>query len=187
MNIYVRRGGPNYQTGLAKMRTLGAELGVPIEVWSLYASSRYKCGTLHFLKRHTISWKGDHWDRLHTPHKRCPDYAQQMHCRSMDQRRPWLGSAKKPLIASWPRKSQMWLFHLKSHPFCTRRSLYVIALVKQRTIIVMSKLGLCNTVTQVIIKILVWCSATLLGWASEVNVQITMHFVIHQIAVLWYF
>jgi ATP citrate (pro-S)-lyase len=32
MNIYVRRGGPNYQTGLAKMRTLGAELGVPIEV-----------------------------------------------------------------------------------------------------------------------------------------------------------
>ncbi|KAL5672387.1 hypothetical protein ACJX0J_016693, partial [Zea mays] len=31
MNIYVRRGGPNYQTGLAKMRTLGAELGVPIE------------------------------------------------------------------------------------------------------------------------------------------------------------
>jgi ATP citrate (pro-S)-lyase len=32
MNIYVRRGGPNYQTGLAKMRRLGAELGVPIEV-----------------------------------------------------------------------------------------------------------------------------------------------------------
>lgn len=32
MHIYVRRGGPNYQTGLAKMRTLGAELGVPIEV-----------------------------------------------------------------------------------------------------------------------------------------------------------
>lgn len=32
MHIYVRRGGPNYQTGLAKMRKLGAELGVPIEV-----------------------------------------------------------------------------------------------------------------------------------------------------------
>lgn len=32
MNIYVRRGGPNYQTGLAKMRTLGEELGVPLEV-----------------------------------------------------------------------------------------------------------------------------------------------------------
>ena len=32
MNIYVRRGGPNYQRGLAKMRTLGEELGVPIEV-----------------------------------------------------------------------------------------------------------------------------------------------------------
>lgn len=28
MHIYVRRGGPNYQTGLAKMRKLGAELGV---------------------------------------------------------------------------------------------------------------------------------------------------------------
>ena len=32
MHIYVRRGGPNYQTGLAKMRALGAELGVPLEV-----------------------------------------------------------------------------------------------------------------------------------------------------------
>jgi ATP citrate (pro-S)-lyase len=32
MHIYVRRGGPNYQTGLAKMRTVGADLGVPIEV-----------------------------------------------------------------------------------------------------------------------------------------------------------
>lgn len=32
MHIYVRRGGPNYQSGLAKMRKLGAELGVPIEV-----------------------------------------------------------------------------------------------------------------------------------------------------------
>lgn len=32
MNIFVRRGGPNYQTGLAKMRALGEELGVPLEV-----------------------------------------------------------------------------------------------------------------------------------------------------------
>lgn len=32
MHIFVRRGGPNYQTGLAKMRALGEELGVPIEV-----------------------------------------------------------------------------------------------------------------------------------------------------------
>lgn len=32
MHIYVRRGGPNYQTGLAKMRALGEELGVPIQV-----------------------------------------------------------------------------------------------------------------------------------------------------------
>lgn len=35
MHLYVRRGGPNYQTGLAKMRTLGAELGVPIEVFTV--------------------------------------------------------------------------------------------------------------------------------------------------------
>lgn len=32
MHIYVRRGGPNYQTGLSKMRALGEELGVPLEV-----------------------------------------------------------------------------------------------------------------------------------------------------------
>jgi ATP citrate (pro-S)-lyase len=32
MHIYVHRGGPNYQSGLAKTRKLGAELGVPIEV-----------------------------------------------------------------------------------------------------------------------------------------------------------
>lgn len=31
--IYVRRGGPNYQTGLKLMRELGKELGVPIEVY----------------------------------------------------------------------------------------------------------------------------------------------------------
>jgi ATP citrate (pro-S)-lyase len=33
MRIYVRRGGPNYQTGLKLMRQLGKELGVPIEVF----------------------------------------------------------------------------------------------------------------------------------------------------------
>jgi len=32
MHIFVRRGGPNYQTGLAKMRALGEEIGIPIEV-----------------------------------------------------------------------------------------------------------------------------------------------------------
>ncbi|KAK4763367.1 hypothetical protein SAY86_009135 [Trapa natans] len=32
MHIYVRRGGPNYQRGLAKMRLLGEEIGIPIEV-----------------------------------------------------------------------------------------------------------------------------------------------------------
>ena len=33
VKIYVRRGGPNYQEGLSKMRELGEELGVPIEVY----------------------------------------------------------------------------------------------------------------------------------------------------------
>ncbi len=33
VKIYVRRGGPNYQEGLCKMRELGEELGVPIEVY----------------------------------------------------------------------------------------------------------------------------------------------------------
>ncbi|PKA59589.1 ATP-citrate synthase alpha chain protein 2 [Apostasia shenzhenica] len=32
MHIYVRRGGPNYQTGLARMRRLGEEMGIPLEV-----------------------------------------------------------------------------------------------------------------------------------------------------------
>lgn len=32
MHIYVRRGGPNYQIGLARMRALGEELGIPLEV-----------------------------------------------------------------------------------------------------------------------------------------------------------
>lgn len=33
IRIYVRRGGPNYKEGLAKMRKLGETLGVPIEVY----------------------------------------------------------------------------------------------------------------------------------------------------------
>ncbi|CAN4124244.1 unnamed protein product [Withania somnifera] len=33
IHIYVRRGGPNYQKGLAKMRSLGEEIGIPIEVY----------------------------------------------------------------------------------------------------------------------------------------------------------
>ena len=39
VQIYVRRGGPNYQKGLAKMRELGNEIGIPIEV-SLRSSNR---------------------------------------------------------------------------------------------------------------------------------------------------
>jgi ATP citrate (pro-S)-lyase len=33
VKIYVRRGGPNYREGLCRMRSLGEELGVPIEVY----------------------------------------------------------------------------------------------------------------------------------------------------------
>jgi succinyl-CoA synthetase beta subunit len=33
VRIYVRRGGPNYQEGLKKMRELGENLGVPIKVF----------------------------------------------------------------------------------------------------------------------------------------------------------
>ncbi|XP_010319670.1 ATP-citrate synthase alpha chain protein 1 isoform X3 [Solanum lycopersicum] len=33
MHIYVRRGGPNYQKGLAKIWSLGEEIGIPIEVY----------------------------------------------------------------------------------------------------------------------------------------------------------
>jgi ATP-citrate lyase beta-subunit len=33
VRIYVRRGGPNYQEGLAMMRQLGEDLGVPIDVY----------------------------------------------------------------------------------------------------------------------------------------------------------
>lgn len=43
MHIYVRRGGPNYQTGLTKMRGLGDELGVPIEVYGPEATMTGIC------------------------------------------------------------------------------------------------------------------------------------------------
>lgn len=39
MHIYVRRGGPNYQKGLAKMRALGEEIGIPIDVSALLKAS----------------------------------------------------------------------------------------------------------------------------------------------------
>ncbi|KAK6911689.1 ATP-citrate synthase, citrate-binding domain [Dillenia turbinata] len=43
MHIYVRRGGPNYQTGLKKMRALGEELGVPLEVYGPEATMTGIC------------------------------------------------------------------------------------------------------------------------------------------------
>lgn len=35
MSLYVRRGGPNYQKGLARMRALAEEVGIPIEVHTI--------------------------------------------------------------------------------------------------------------------------------------------------------
>ncbi|XWS58055.1 hypothetical protein CRYUN_Cryun08bG0002300 [Craigia yunnanensis] len=43
MHIYVPRGGPNYQTGLSRMRTLGEELGVPLEVYGPEATMTGIC------------------------------------------------------------------------------------------------------------------------------------------------
>ncbi|WOL03236.1 ATP-citrate synthase alpha chain protein 2 [Canna indica] len=43
MHIYVRRGGPNYQSGLAKMRKLGEELGIPLEVYGPEATMTGIC------------------------------------------------------------------------------------------------------------------------------------------------
>lgn len=49
MHIFVRRGGPNYQTGLAKMRALGEELGIPLEVRDQYVSINYAIRLKMFL------------------------------------------------------------------------------------------------------------------------------------------
>lgn len=43
MSIFVRRGGPNYQRGLAKMRALGEEIGIPIEVYGPEATMTGIC------------------------------------------------------------------------------------------------------------------------------------------------
>ncbi|XP_042402007.1 ATP-citrate synthase alpha chain protein 3-like [Zingiber officinale] len=43
MSIFVRRGGPNYQTGLAKMRKLCEELGIPLEVYGPEATMTGIC------------------------------------------------------------------------------------------------------------------------------------------------
>ena len=43
IHIYVRRGGPNYQTGLARMRALGEEIGIPFEVYGPEATMTGIC------------------------------------------------------------------------------------------------------------------------------------------------
>uniref|UniRef100_A0A0D6R3P5 ATP citrate synthase n=1 Tax=Araucaria cunninghamii TaxID=56994 RepID=A0A0D6R3P5_ARACU len=50
MNVYVRRGGPNYQNGLAKMRALSEEIGVPFEVYGPEASMTGICKqAIHYI------------------------------------------------------------------------------------------------------------------------------------------
>ncbi|KAG9449858.1 hypothetical protein H6P81_009823 [Aristolochia fimbriata] len=43
VHVYVRRGGPNYQSGLAKMRALGEEIGIPLEVYGPEATMTGIC------------------------------------------------------------------------------------------------------------------------------------------------
>ena len=43
VRVYVRRGGPNYQQGLARMRTLGEEIGIPFVVAGPEASMTGVC------------------------------------------------------------------------------------------------------------------------------------------------
>ncbi|CAI0434689.1 unnamed protein product, partial [Linum tenue] len=43
MHIFVRRGGPNYQKGLARMRALGEEIGIPLEVYGPEATMTGIC------------------------------------------------------------------------------------------------------------------------------------------------
>lgn len=51
MRLFVRRGGPNYKAGLAMMRALGQELGIPIEVYGPEASMTGICEkAIYFVK-----------------------------------------------------------------------------------------------------------------------------------------
>lgn len=49
VQIYVRRGGPNYQKGLAKMRALGQEIGLSIEVFEDHNFFHLQWHVLHIL------------------------------------------------------------------------------------------------------------------------------------------
>ena len=43
MRIFVRRGGPNYQAGLALMRQMGQDTGIPVEVFGPETSMTVIC------------------------------------------------------------------------------------------------------------------------------------------------
>ena len=51
MRIFVRRGGPNYQAGLALMRHLGKDTGIAIEVFGPETSMTVICAkAIEFVK-----------------------------------------------------------------------------------------------------------------------------------------
>jgi ATP citrate (pro-S)-lyase len=43
VRLFVRRGGPNYQQGLAAMKAMGADLGLPVEVYGPESSMTGIC------------------------------------------------------------------------------------------------------------------------------------------------
>ena len=43
VRIFVRRGGPNYQAGLALMRQMGQDTGIPVEVFGPETSMTVIC------------------------------------------------------------------------------------------------------------------------------------------------
>ena len=80
MSLYVRRGGPNYQKGLEKMRILAEEIGLPIEVYiHCWYNVVETCKVFRGKRPYWLICLG---------------------CRFMDPRQPWLESANRLLNAS---------------------------------------------------------------------------------------
>jgi hypothetical protein len=51
VRLFVRRGGPNYQQGLAAMKVMGEELGLPVEVYGPESSMTGICAAaIEFVK-----------------------------------------------------------------------------------------------------------------------------------------
>lgn len=59
MKLFVRRGGPNYQGGLAAMRALGGELSLPVEVYGPEVSMTSICKlAIDYVKSWDKGWDG---------------------------------------------------------------------------------------------------------------------------------